>query len=155
MFTKRTVIGTIVGGGIIAIGVVAFVLALGLQTVEIDDIYGIGQQTSYRFSAPSNAEQTLEITGDSFDLELSTPADGLQIPLTEYKEQTSLSWSHAQDGEARLHIQNTGESDIHVTGTVKISTDPIYFTYHVLVMISGIVIIGFSAGFSVRKPRGF
>ena len=155
MFTKRTIIGNVVGGAIMAIGVIAFVLALGLQTVEVDEKYGIGEQTSYRFSAPEHSEQKMQIKGESFDVELSTPGTGLQIPLTEHKKEVSFQWFHLQDGESRMHIQNTGQSEIHVTGTFQINTDPIYFTYHVLVIISGIVIVGFSAGFSIRKPRGF
>jgi len=33
--------------------------------------------------------------------------------------------------------------------------DPIQITYHIMVIIGGVVILGFSAGFSVRKPKGF
>ena len=155
MFSKRTIIGTVVGGAIMAIGIVAFVMAIGLQTVEIDDTYGIGEQTSYKFTAPSSSEQNVKIEGESFDVELSTPGSGLQVPLTEHKKEVSFQWFHLEEGESRLHVQNTGQSEIHITGTVNINTDPIYFTYHVLVIISGIVIVGFSAGFSIRKPRGF
>ena len=155
MFSKRTIIGTIVGSAIIALGFGSLIMSLGLQTVEIDDNYGIGEGTSYRFTAPEHSEQNVKISGDSFDVTLSTPADGLQIPLTEHKKDVTLQWFHLADGDSKLDIQNTGQSELHVVGIVHISTDPIYYTYHVLVMISGIVIIGFSAGFSIRKPRGF
>ena len=42
-----------------------------------------------------------------------------------------------------------------VKGTALISSDLIHTAYHGMVIISGIVILGFSAGFSKRKPRGF
>ena len=155
MFTKRTIIGTVVGTVIIALGLGSLIMSIGLQTVEIDDTYGVGEGTSYKFTAPSSSEQNVKIVGDSFDITLSTPADGLQIPTTEHKKEVTFQWFHLADGDSKLEIQNTGQSELHVTGTVQISTDPIYYTYHVLVMISGIVIIGFSAGFSIRKPRGF
>lgn len=155
MLTKRTVIGNIVGGAIMAIGIAAFVMALGLQSVEINDTFGTGESTSYRFAAPVNAEQSMSITAESFDVELSSPADGLQIPLAGYEKETIIEWSHLADGESKIRIQNTGPTELHITGMVQISTDPIYFTYHILVIISGIVIVGFSAGFSIRKPRGF
>ena len=155
MFTKRTIIGNIVGGGIIALGLVSLIMSFGLQTVEIDDTFGIGEFTSYKFTAPNHAAQYVEVSGETFDVKLSTPADGLQIPLTPHKDKVSFEWVHLADGDSRLEIQNTGQSELHITGTVNISTDPIYYTYHVLVIISGIVIIGFSAGFSIRKPRGF
>lgn len=156
MFTKRTIIGTIVGAAIIALGLGSLIMAFGLQIVEIDDKYGIGEGTSYKFNAPESSEQNVKIVGESFDITLKTPADGLQIPEpTEHKKEVTFQWFHLEDGESKLEIQNTGQSELYVTGTVQISTDPIYYTYHVLVMISGIVIIGFSAGFSIRKPRGF
>ena len=155
MFTKRTIIGTIVGGAILVLGLVSLIMSFGLQTVEINDTFGIGEGTSYRFVAPEHSEQNIKITGETFDVTLSTPAGGLQIPRTEHKKEVTFQWFHLADGESKLEIQNTGQQELHVTGTVQISTDPIYYTYHVLVMISGIVIIGFSAGFSIRKPRGF
>jgi len=36
-----------------------------------------------------------------------------------------------------------------------LARDPLFLTYHILVIIAGIVVIGFSAAFTVRKPRGF
>lgn len=155
MFTKRTVIGTVVGGGIISIGMIALVMSIGLQTVHIDDALLPGEATSYRFAAPAQSSQSVLISGDAFDAALSSPGGGLQVPDTRYRERATFEWSHESDGESRMEVRNAGQSEIRITGTVQISTDPIYYTYHVLVIISGIVIVGFSAGFSVRKPRGF
>ena len=52
-------------------------------------------------------------------------------------------------------IQNTGESEFTETYRFELERDPLFFTYSILVIIAGIVIIGFSAGFSARKPKGF
>ena len=155
MFTKRTIIGIVVGAIIITIGISSLILSIGLQTVNIDDTFDIGESVSYKFNAPVNAKQNVSITGDSFDVKLSTPGDGPQISLTSHKKEFSYEWIHLADGESKLQIQNTGQSEMYVTGLVYINTDPIHFTYHILVITSGIVIIGFSAGFSIRKPRGF
>ena len=155
MLTKRTIIGLVVGSIIIALGLVSLIMSFGLQTVEVDDTFEIGEGSAYTFNAPEHSEQNMEIVGDQFDIKLSTPADGLQIPLTTHKNEVSFQWFHLADGESRIQIQNTGQSQLNVTGVVQISTDPIYMIYHGLVIISGMVIIGFSAGFSIRKPRGF
>ncbi len=154
MLTIRTIIGNIVGGAIIAIGVISLVMFSGLQNLEIDDTIGPGERTSYGFSAPVHSEQSVTIAGDSFDVELSTPANGSDTSAA-YKGEASLEWAHAADGKSRLHIQNTGGSELSITGDVQVSTDPIFATYHVLVIISGVVISGFSAGLSLRTPRGF
>ena len=65
------------------------------------------------------------------------------------------SWTNPTQGENIIQIQNTGNSEFNVSGTFELQRDPLFFTYSILVIVAGIVIIGFSAGFSVRKPKGF
>ncbi len=155
MLTKITIIGIIVGAIITAIGVVALFSSFGLQTVKVDETFAIGESTTYSFQAPAHAKQYLNITGNSFDVELKTPYGGLQIPRDSFKDDLSLEWVHLIDGQSILEIQNTGDSELRVYGTIETVTDPIMFSYHIIVIVSGLVIIGFSSGFSARKPRGF
>ena len=72
-----------------------------------------------------------------------------------YKDKAVFSWTNTVSGENIIQIQNTGKSEFNVGGTVELSRDPLFFTYHILVIIAGIVVIGFSAAFSAKKPRGF
>lgn len=155
MITGKTLVGMIVGTAIIAIGATSFLLDLGLQEVIIDETFAAGEQTSYRFSAEAGARQHLAVTADLFELEMSSPGAGEQAPLASYRDRTSLDWTHEESGESIVHVRNTGPSEMRVAGAAQVTTDPIYFTYHVLVMISGVVIMGFSAAFSLRHPRGF
>ncbi|ABK78616.1 hypothetical protein CENSYa_2012 [Cenarchaeum symbiosum A] len=136
------------------IGLSAFVLSIGLQTVEVDETFDTGERTGYSFSAPQNAEQQISVSAESFDVRFVAPGN-VTIPLASYEGNFTHNWSHLEDGDSRIEIQNTGQTEMHVTAVYHISTDPIFYTYHVLVMISGIVVIGVSAGFSARKPRGF
>jgi len=155
MYSKRTIIGIIVGGIITGIGVYALLTSFGIQTIQVDDTFEIGEGTTYTLDAPNHSEQVLNVTGDDFDMSLKSPKDGLQIPLTSYKEHVSLQWFHLADGQSIIKIQNTGSSELEVVGVVNVTSDPILFTYHLMVIIAGLVIIGFSAGFSIRKPKGF
>lgn len=154
MLTRRTVVGMAVGGAIIAIGAAALAGAVGLQHVSIDDTYAPGERASYRMAAPAGANQSVSVEAEAFDAELSAPG-GAGMPLESYRGGAEFAWEHAADGESRLHLHNRGQSEMRVTGAALISTDPIFFTYHVLVITSGVVIVGFSAGFSARRPRGF
>ena len=72
-----------------------------------------------------------------------------------YKNKADLSWTNTIPGENIIKIQNTGNSELNAKGTLEKSRDPLFLTYHILVIIAGIVVIGFSAAFTVRKPRGF
>jgi len=155
VLSKRTVIGIVVGSVIIAIGLFALVTSFGLQTKNINETFGLGESTTYQFSAPVHSKQFLNITGNQFNLSLVSPRGGLQIPEQEYKKEVSLEWVHLEDGVSRVQIQNTGDSELRITGTLQFLTDPILITYHIVVITAGVIIIGFSAGFSIRKPRGF
>ena len=155
MYSKRTVIGIGVGSVITAIGVIALVTSFGLQTIKVDDTYGIGEKTTYSLTAPEHATQYINITGNSFNIDLKTPVGGLQIPETDHKNNVDIDWVHLVEGRSILKIRNTGDSELHVTGTMQALTDPMQIIFHVVVIISGIVILGFSSAFSMRKPSGF
>ena len=155
MLSTRTIIGIVVGSVIIAIGSYALVTSFGLQTVNVDDTFQVGESTSYSFSAPEGSKHYLNITADSFEVLLRTPSGGLQIKDEQFKRELTFEWVHLEDGKTTLKVNNTGNSELNIKGYMTILTDPIQITYHLLVIITGVVIIGFSAGFSVRKPRGF
>ena len=131
----------------IVVGTVAAVLSS-----IIPQIWSSCGRRSTLFNAPSDAVQTLHVTGDSFMVQIEGPG----ISRNEsYTDETTLTWSHSTEGRSILFISNTGSSDMTVKGTALISSDLIHTAYHGMVIISGIVILGFSAGFSKRKPRGF
>ena len=156
MISKRTIIGFIIGSAIIAIGIYTLtVYHLGTQPIKVDETFGLGESTSYHFVAPIDTPQTMIITGDTFDVTLQSPDAGLQIPLTSYKTSVTFDWVHLEDGDTRIVLQNTGNSEMNVEAIFRVSPDPIYITFDIMVIISGLVIMGFSLGFSVRKPRGF
>ena len=155
MLSKRTIIGLVVGTAIMAIGGYSLLSHIGTITINEDFTVGVGDSMSYTIPAPSSTPQHMKIVGDTFDLKLQSPADGLQIPNTSYKKELSLDWVHLEDGETRIQIQNTGESELSITGKLIRSSDPIWFTFDLMVITSGMVIIGFSMGFTLRKPKGF
>ena len=156
MLAKRTIIGLIVGIAIIAIGGYSLILHIGTITINENYVVEVGGSTIYTIPAPNHTPQHMEITGNAFDLKFKSPSTGLQIPnMTSYKNELTLDWVHVADGETIIHIQNTGNSELEITGVLIRSPDPIWFTYDLMVIISGMVIIGFSMGFTLRKPKGF
>ena len=155
MLSKRTIIGLVVGSIIIGIGGYSLILHIGTITINENYVVGTGDSTVYTIPAPQSTPQQMKIVGDSFDLEMSSPADGLQIPNTSYKKELSLEWTHLEYGATIIKIQNTGNTELTITGTLIRSTDPIMITYDLMVITAGMVIIGFSMGFTLRKPKGF
>ena len=155
MLSKRTIIGLIAGIAIITIGGASLITHIGTLTINENYVVEVADSASYTIPAPIHTTQSMTITGDAFDLKFESPGSGLQIPATSYKNELLLEWTHLEDGETKIQIQNTGNTELSITGVLIRSSDPIWFTYDVMVMITGIVIIGFSMGFTMRKPKGF
>jgi len=157
MLSKRTIIGLIAGILIIGIGGVSLIQHIGVHTDDdFHDVIEVGAPERYRIPAPNSSPQTMIITGDSFDLKLSSPGVGLQIPnVTSYKNEKILEWTHLEDGETIIQIQNTGNTELEITGVITTSYKPEIITLDLMVLISGVLVIGFSMGFTLRKPKGF
>ena len=156
MLNKYTIIGLIVGCAISGLGVASMIDSL-VNPIEIrqtNDTFGIGDSDKIRFNAPANSFQTLTITGDTFDVKILTTDEKNNIDNS-YNDKETFSWTNTVSGENVIQIQNTGKSEFNISGTFEVSRNPLFLTYHILVIIAGIVVIGFSAAFSVRKPRGF
>jgi hypothetical protein len=154
VLTRTTGIGIGVGAAIIAIGLYALVSSIGLQTISVEEKVEINKSTTYHFVAPKSSHQNFKVTGDSFHVKLETPGDGIQKD-EDFKKEITFDWYVLKEGANKIVIHNTGQSELDVVGTFEKNTDPILFTYHIMVITAGVVIIGFSAGFSIRKPKGF
>lgn len=154
MLSKKTAIGIGTGSVITAIGVASLILSLGMQTQSIEETVGIGKNTVYQFQAQKHFHEVLNVTGSSFHVKLNTPGTGLHVD-EDFKKEISFDWYSLEDGQHRINVINTGDSNLKVGGKLEFINDPILFTYHVVVAIAGIIIIGISAGFTIRKPRGF
>jgi len=156
MLSKRTIIGLIVGSAIITLGGASLILHIGIHTDDFQDVIEVGALAHYTIPAPNHSPQSMIITGDTFDLKLESPGIGLQIPnMTSYKNELILDWIHTADGETKIDIQNTGNAELEITGVIITSYKPEIVTLDLMVLISGILVIGFSMGFTLRKPKGF
>ena len=150
---SRAVIGTVIGAVILVIGAASFVGNLGIREFSIDGTYDAGAVVPpFVLRAPEGTMQQLDITAESFDTMLDV---GGKILHESHREAHALEWVHDQNRASALTITNTGPSSLHISGTVYSETEWIRITYDVFVMISGLIIIGFSAGFGRRRPRGF
>jgi len=156
MLSQRTIIGLIVGIAIIVLGGGSLIIHIGTNTSDFQDVIEVGAPARYTIPAPKHTPQSMIITGDTFDLKLESPGDGLQIlNTTSYKDELPLDWIHLEDGETIIQIQNTGNTELEITGVITTSYKPEIFTLDLMVIITGMVIIGFSMGFTLRKPKGF
>jgi|TARA_B100000029_G_scaffold275912_1_gene270535 hypothetical protein len=156
MLNKFTIVGLIIGSIISILGASSMIGSLSSPNEIQEDsaTFGIGDMDKIQFNAPENSSQSLTVTGDSFDIRITTPDSSNDVDQS-FKNKASFSWTTATSGEITIIIQNTGNSEFTEDYKFELERDPLFFTYSILVIIAGIVIIGFSAGFSARKPKGF
>ena len=156
MLNKYTIVGLIAGCIISGLGVASMIdfLVNPIDIMDFDDNFGVGESTTFVFQAPENSFQKFVITGNSFDVKVYTPNNEIKFDDS-YKDRVDISWTNTISGENVIKIQNIGNSELNAKGTLEKSRDPLFLTYHILVIIAGIVVIGFSAAFTVRTPRGF
>ena len=156
MLATRTIIGLVVGSLVIGLGAFALVNSLA-PTISMNENFVISPGASEFFTipAPQDAPQYMMIIGDSFDLKLTSPGDGLNISNTSYKKELVLDWTHTENGQTIIVIQNTGASELEITANTNQTPDPFGITFDFMVITSGVVILGFSLGFTLRKPKGF
>ncbi len=150
MLNKKSIIGICFGILISVIGIYALVQSLEKQTINIDDTVKTTEFTRYKFNAPVGAHEVLTITGADFYIELEQ-SDVSQILRENFKNTANLDWVVKNQNTNTIMIKNTGYSDLYITGIIELSTDPVLYTLHILVIISGIVIIGFSSSFGTKK----
>jgi len=156
MLNKFTIVGLIIGSIVSILGASSMVSSLSSPSeIQEDSVtFGIGDMDKIQFNAPENSFQSLTVTGDSFDIKITTPDSSNDVDQS-FKNKASFSWTTGTSGEITIIIQNTGNSEFTEDYRFELQRDPLFFTYSILVIIAGIVIIGFSAGFSAKKPKGF
>ena len=156
MLNKFTIVGLIIGSIISILGASSMASSLSSPSEIQEDsaTFGIGDMDKIQFNAPENSFQSLTVTGDSFDIKITTPDSSNDVDQS-FKNKASFSWTTGTSGEITIIIQNTGNSEFTEDYRFELQRDPLFFTYSILVIIAGIVIIGFSAGFSAKKPKGF
>ncbi len=154
MLTKRTVIGISIGALAIALGSFFLIESIISNVNLVNDTVDIGKSDVFQFDAQRHFHEILNVTGTSFHVILKTPSNGLQVD-NDFQNRTSFDWVSLVDGKHFINITNTGSSVLHVTGTLEAVPNPLIFASHIIVISPGILIIGISAAFSVRKPRGF
>ena len=156
MLNKLTIIGIIIGCVISLLGAGSMVTSLNTPNEIQEDTatFGVGDLDKINFNAPENSSQSLTVTGDSFDIKITTP-DSYNDVDASFKNKASFSWTSTTAGQTIITIQNTGDSEFTENYKFELARDPLFFTYSILVIIAGVVIIGFSAVFSAKKPKGF
>jgi len=83
VLSKYTIIGLIVGIIISALGMFSAIdyFTNPIEFMDFNDNFGVGESTIFQFESPENSLQKLMITGDSFDVKISTKEGAISFSL--------------------------------------------------------------------------
>ena len=154
MLTKRSAIGIGIGSIAVVLGTFFLLQTIMSNSHDVNDIVDIGKSDVFSFDTQKHYHEFLNVTGSSFHVKMKTPSTGLKVD-DDFKNQVSFDWYSLDNGKHFINITNTGGSILHVTGKLQAVTNPLIFTSHLIVISSGVLIIGISAVFSIRRPKGF
>jgi hypothetical protein len=154
MLTKKSAAGIGIGSLAVVLGTFFLLQTIVSNAHDVNDVVDMGKNDVFQFDAEKHYHESLNVTGSSFHIKMKTPGTGLQIDK-DFQKAVSFDWFSLENGQHFINITNTGGSILHVTGKLEAVTNPIIFTSHLIVISSGVLIIGISAVFSIRKPKGF
>jgi hypothetical protein len=154
MLTKKSAAGIGIGSIAVVLGTFFLFQTIISDVHDVDDTVDISKSDVFEFDTLEHYYESLNVTGNSFHVKIKTTADGMQVDK-DFQKTKSFEWSSLANGKHFINITNTGGSVLHVTGKLQAVTNPLIFTSHLIVILSGVLIIGISAAFSIRKPKGF
>ena len=154
MLSKKSVLGIAIGSVGVILGTFFLIQDMMSNVHDVNDPVYIGKSDIVSFDALQHYHEILSVTGKSFHVTLKTPKDGLQVN-NDFTKTVTFDWVSLYNGKHFINITNTGGSVLHVTGKLQAVTNPMIFTSHLIVISSGVLIIGISAVFSIRRPKGF
>jgi len=154
MLTKKSAAGIGIGSVAVVLGTFFLLQTIVSNVHDVNDIVDIGKSDVFQFDALKHYHEFLNVTGSSFHVKMKTPSTGLQVD-DDFKNKISFDWFSLENGKHFINITNTGGSILHVAGKLQAVSNPIIFTSHLIVISSGVLIIGISAVFSIRRPKGF
>jgi hypothetical protein len=154
MLTKKSAAGIGIGSLAVVLGTFFLLQTIMSNAHDVNDVVDMGKNDVFQFDAEKHYHEFLNVTGSSFHVKMKTPSSGLQVDK-DFQNGVSFDWYSLENGQHFINITNTGGSTLHVTGKLEAITNPIIFTSHLIVISSGVLIIGISAVFSIRRPKGF
>ena len=154
MLSKKSILGIAIGLVGVILGTFFLIQDLMSNVHVVNDVVDTGKSDIFSFDVLQHYHESLNVTGNSFHVTLKTPKDGLQVDR-DFTKTVSFDWYSLANGKHFMNITNTGGSVLHVTGQLQAVTNPMIFTSHLIVISSGVLIIGMSAVFSIRRPKGF
>ncbi len=137
------------GAVFIAIGIASSIYSITPVAVPLDNTVRPGMVDVITPDMNEGSTATITVRGDSYRVDVVDP-EGLPL-VSESGNSTFIYDFNAQKaGEHRITVNNTGSSDVTITGTAQTKSSPLGLTGALMLAVTGIIVIGLGLRFSRR-----
>lgn len=150
MAPAKTFIAMLGAGAVfIVIGIAASIYANTAVAVPLDGTLkpGLADELSPDMNVGNTA--SVKIKNSTFDVQIKDP-DGDVIASQQGVSNYAYELTATKAGEYRISIQNTGKQDIQITGTAQTKSSPLEFSGSLMLVVTGIIVIGLGLRFRGR-----
>jgi hypothetical protein len=137
------------GAAFIVIGIAASIYANTAVAVSLDGTVkpGLADELSPDMNVGNTA--SMQVKGSTFDIQVKDPDGSI---VTSQKDLSNFTYelTASKAGEYRIAIQNTGNQDVQITGTAQTKSSPLEFSGSLMLVVTGIIVIGLSLRFRGR-----
>jgi len=148
--SQKTFYAMLAAGAVfIAVGVAASIYSGVAVKVPLDNTLGPGLSDEITPEMDEGNSLSIHAAGSTFDFTAQDPDENT---LTSVKDQTDYRYglTASKPGEYRITIKNTGDSDVVITGTAQTKAGPLGFTGPMMLIITGVIVVGLSLRFRRR-----
>jgi hypothetical protein len=139
------------GAGVvfIVIGIAATVYANTAVAVPLDGTIkpGLTDELSPDMNIGNTA--SMQIKGSTFNIQVKDP-DGKVLTAQQGLSNFTYDLAASKAGEYRILVQNTGSQEVKITGTAQTKSSPLEFSGSLMLVVTGIIVIGLSLRFRGR-----
>jgi hypothetical protein len=137
------------GAVFITVGVASALYSGVAVAVPLDNTLRPGLTDEITPNMDNGSQLSIHVTGSTFDFTASDPD---RTALVSVANQTDFRYELTADkpGTYRVTIQNTGDSDVTITGTTHTKAGPFGFAGPMMLIITGVIVAGISLRFRRR-----
>ena len=137
------------GVAFIAIGAASSIYTNTAVRVPLDNVVGPGMPDIITPNMNVGSTASIMVTGSMFNVTIMDP-DSQVIASESNVESFSYDLTAQKAGEHRIEIVNTGNSDLTVSGHAQTKSSPLGLTGALMLMITGVILVGLSLRFRNR-----
>ena len=148
--TQKTFFAMLAAGAVfIAIGIAASIYAGTAVEVPLDHTLGPGLTDEITPEMDAGNRMSIQVQGSTFDFTVRDPDGNPLVSVTD-QEDFRYELTTEKAGRYRVTIENTGDSDVFITGTTHTKAGSLGFTAPMMLIITGTIVVGLSLRFRRR-----